>query len=636
MNKMTDTVITDEDIDQISSSMGLTFDNEHRKILKSLDSIDVQACPGSGKTTLVAVKLIILSQKLDFNKDAICVLSHTNVAKDEIIKRIEQSNNEKALKLLTYPNFIGTIHEFVNKFISLPYLKSMDKKIKSVDDDISERHLYYSLQKTTRDYLQGKWINIYDCKGFELCDYCETTQKYDYKFEKYSNKNHFKTNIEAYTNDLMNAKAKSIDEGYYYSNDLIVIAKECLCENINLNKLIQNRFKFVFMDEMQDASKFQDSILDKIFSSGNVLQRFGDKDQAIFDGMSELNETYNTSTPDVIIEKTNRFTQNIANFVSKLSHSKVNITSEVNSTVYSPTLFIYNDPSTLLDSFSNYLKIESDIERISDKTIKAISWTESGLKKFHPDFNKNIKKTTYVTKTFLQVLKLCFFMRNHSFEFCEIYNIYIKGILKLIRFYDINMTQTEFVEWLDKNSIYAAFKEFSYNILTTGISIDENYFNSLLFKITQILKLNSTSLVNNPEYNDFCKYDDSNSSHITLNNQRDFNGVKIDFSTIHGIKGETHDITLVLESSFYDAKKTDNPWYGNTDLKIMIPWILGIKSDLNLLSIIGGIEEKQLMKQMYVAMSRPKHLLCLAVSQQNITDEQIQSFKDQGWKVEKC
>ncbi len=632
---MTNIVITDVDIDQISSSLGLEFDDEHRKILKSLESIDVQACPGSGKTTLIAAKLVILSQKLDFNKDAICVLSHTNVAKDEIIKRIERSNDDKALKLLAYPNFIGTIHEFINKFISLPYLKSMDEKIKSVDDGISERHLYYSLKKVTRDYLQKKWIH--DCGGFELCDYCETTKKYAWKFEKFYNKNHFNTNIEAYTNDLMDAKSKSIDEGYYYSNDLIVIAKKCLCENINLSKLIQNRFKFVFIDEMQDASKLQDSILGKIFSSGNILlQRFGDKDQAIFDGMSELNETYNINTPDVIIEQTNRFTQNIANFVSKVSHSKVNIISKVHHMVYSPTLFIYNDTLKLLDNFSNYLNNESNIKNISDKTIKAISWTESGLKKFHPDFNKNIKKTTYLTKTFLQVLKLCLFMRNHSYEFCEVYNIYIKGILKLIKFYNMNMTQTEFIDWLSINSIYAKFKEFSYGILTTNISINESDFNNLLLQVIQILKLNSINIVDNDAYDNFCKYDSSCSLHITLNNQFDFNGVKIDFSTIHGIKGETHDITIVLESPFYEAKKTDDPWYNNTDLKVMLPWILGDKFDIDLLSNVGAIEEKQLMKQLYVAMSRPRHLLCLTINKDNITDDQIQSFKDQGWNIKQC
>ena len=46
--------ITDEDIDLLQQEMGLVFDDIRRECLKSYR--DVQACPGSGKTTLVAAK----------------------------------------------------------------------------------------------------------------------------------------------------------------------------------------------------------------------------------------------------------------------------------------------------------------------------------------------------------------------------------------------------------------------------------------------------------------------------------------------------------------------------------------------------------------------------------------------------
>ncbi|WP_369127725.1 UvrD-helicase domain-containing protein [Brevibacillus laterosporus] len=52
-------------------------------------SKDIQACPGSGKTTTLLAKLTILSRKLPLKSNkGICVLTHTNVAVDEIRKRL--------------------------------------------------------------------------------------------------------------------------------------------------------------------------------------------------------------------------------------------------------------------------------------------------------------------------------------------------------------------------------------------------------------------------------------------------------------------------------------------------------------------------------------------------------------------
>lgn len=51
------------------------------------------------------------------NGAGICVLSHTNVAVDEIKKRL----SGYADKLLGYPNYIGTIQSFIDRFVTLPY-----------------------------------------------------------------------------------------------------------------------------------------------------------------------------------------------------------------------------------------------------------------------------------------------------------------------------------------------------------------------------------------------------------------------------------------------------------------------------------------------------------------------------------
>ena len=117
------------------------FDEEERMpIIENFrESFDVKACPGSGKTTVLLAKLIILSRKMPL-KDGmgVCVLTHTNVAINEIINKL----GEKSDILFKYPNYFGTIQSFVDKYLTIPYFKrQMGDNVKSIDDDIYRNHI---------------------------------------------------------------------------------------------------------------------------------------------------------------------------------------------------------------------------------------------------------------------------------------------------------------------------------------------------------------------------------------------------------------------------------------------------------------------------------------------------------------
>ena len=65
------------------------FDDQRTGVIKEDKSCYVQACPGSGKTTALLAKLIILANKMPLPEGkGICVLTHTNVAIDEIKARV--------------------------------------------------------------------------------------------------------------------------------------------------------------------------------------------------------------------------------------------------------------------------------------------------------------------------------------------------------------------------------------------------------------------------------------------------------------------------------------------------------------------------------------------------------------------
>src|SRR5690242_3757569 len=86
--------ITDDDIryaEEVLLPSGSHFDDERKHFIKTLSTVDLQAVPGSGKTTVLLAKLLILEKYLPFEDGSgILVLSHTNVAVNEIENKIRQ------------------------------------------------------------------------------------------------------------------------------------------------------------------------------------------------------------------------------------------------------------------------------------------------------------------------------------------------------------------------------------------------------------------------------------------------------------------------------------------------------------------------------------------------------------------
>lgn len=59
------------------------FDEDKQKVINCTESAHIQACPGSGKTTTLLAKLVLLAEQMPLkNGKGICVLTYTNVAID--------------------------------------------------------------------------------------------------------------------------------------------------------------------------------------------------------------------------------------------------------------------------------------------------------------------------------------------------------------------------------------------------------------------------------------------------------------------------------------------------------------------------------------------------------------------------
>ena len=144
-----------EIIEKLLLPEGARFPDDAKSVIKCWESTDVSACPGSGKTTVLLAKLKILADRMPLdNGEGVCVLSHTNVAVNEIKTRLSSC----ADKLLNYPNYVGTIQSFIDLYIVKPYLKrKTTATLQVVDDDVFSFHLL-SLIYNTNDYPQLKYL----------------------------------------------------------------------------------------------------------------------------------------------------------------------------------------------------------------------------------------------------------------------------------------------------------------------------------------------------------------------------------------------------------------------------------------------------------------------------------------------
>ena len=86
---------------------------------------------------------------------------------------------------------------------------------------------------------------------------------------------------------------------------------------------------------------------------------------------------------------------------------------------------------------------------------------------------------------------------------------------------------------------------------------------------------------------------ENNEGNIYLDTEK---GRRIEFSTIHAVKGETHDATLYLETYYKNS----------TDLSRILPFF-------NFTNKKNNAIEEYSRKLAYVGMSRPKKLLCVAM-----------------------
>lgn len=114
---------SDEEIYEVESVLlgDNHFNESQQKFLNLFNDSTIVAGPGAGKTTTLSAKIALILKRINQGNtdETICIITHTNVAVDEIKAVL----NELGI-MIERPHFIGTIHSFLNTFCVEPYFRN--------------------------------------------------------------------------------------------------------------------------------------------------------------------------------------------------------------------------------------------------------------------------------------------------------------------------------------------------------------------------------------------------------------------------------------------------------------------------------------------------------------------------------
>jgi len=246
------------------------------------------ARPGTGKTQTVSSYAIELaSNHIGLRPyQGIAMLSYTNVAKQEIgdrIKRLRVGN-----ELLEYPNYIGTFDSFINNFIFLPF---------------GRRFMGKSVRPRLVGEPFGVWTGLLESSPphrihsmyFDCFSFSKDGTPKKLLTSKYVNGT--ARRLPTDSNKIINMKNEMFQRGFALQADANYIALKLLQQYKDLRKLVVGRFPIFIIDEAQDLTEIQHSILDLLLNDDGLQScvLVGDNAQAIYE--------WNTARPDLLTNK---------------------------------------------------------------------------------------------------------------------------------------------------------------------------------------------------------------------------------------------------------------------------------------------------------------------------------------------
>jgi DNA helicase-2/ATP-dependent DNA helicase PcrA len=646
--------LLNSEIDDIASLCSWSFDEERKEVLRRGTSCDVRACAGSGKTTLLVAKLVGLTSRWPHAHRGICVLSHTNVARREIERQFPRW--AKLQMLNQYPHFVGTIQSFVNQFLAANAIQTLTGNRPScLDDDqyafeVSKRFTQSGKYKTAFVYLKNRLKNTP-----EPAPQSFVARKLRYVFSDGKlvlaplTSAALSENTASYK-ELFALKEELTSDGCFSYADTTALALMYLEKYPRLREALCRRFPIVLVDEAQDTEEQQAELLDRLFLKGGVLQRFGDDRQAILssgsteDVAAAFPRTGNSGIPILPLKRSLRLSESIAKLVTMVCHGeKEELGGDSDTPVHSHSIFLFSQTTIgdVLPSFCNL--VHSELGGNVDPTlVKAVGFSTVGkgpnalpsaVSDYWDGFEP-IRGKTSAIRSFADGMRRATDVVRNGDGVRDAYTALLTAFTRCLA-----------AEGIKNNG--AAYTPIS---LLRKLRVDhvksETLLRRTLVQIIRSIALGQTLTplevasrlgecvstigwtgwgVRAKQYIDASVTDASFLPAKTMRTGQVFewaigdDTVRVGLGTIHSVKGETLRAALVLETKFHEH-----------DLQTMVN--KGYFTGTNAKKPPSGRELK-FLRTSYVAMSRPTHLLCVALLADHVSSEQRVSLGNVGWVV---
>ncbi|MCF0038698.1 UvrD-helicase domain-containing protein [Dyadobacter fanqingshengii] len=655
---------------------GNTFNEERREFIFGLQSGDLLAVPGSGKTTALMAKLFCLSRQMPFhNHSGLLVLAHTNASVNEIIAKL----NPTCPRLFEYPNFVGTIQSFANKFLAnnanfikfgtyihrndddiyhleaTKYFKSLRWSRKEEEPKNLINKLYGRINRgKTVTFEEGKENVLQFLKSFEI-DFIN--RKIIYNGQSFYT---YKGVSQPYYLELERWKESVLSKGLLCFADSFHLSTWYLHNYPEVKELLQSRFSFVFIDEMQDLEANQISLIESVFrdSPRTTVQRIGDVNQAIYGSGKKVKITCDWKPRDVkYLNGSNRLSSKIANLVngftldSQGNRFKIVSEKKVDDLDICPHLIIFNrqNQKNLKKKFIELIN-EYGLTKCNDATngFKIIGWTGkesendklslNSLFGYQKDFSSikehfdSLRKHLYIFDTKTKALSAI--RKSILTALVTILRLQGKKITKRTRnrtfqrFFTIS-DLIEFIKVHEAGSEQPAYEIFKQKLYSWSIllAVDQKYdlaYNDIrkfvLGEFVAWFSLGQMSIEASLFINGIY---DAKQPELTIGlNSASPEDIKIQIETVHSVKGQTHCATMYVET-FYHEYEINKQGIASA--------LLGKPHKLNI-SDSDCKRGKEALKMMYVGFSRPTRLLCFALEDIRVPND-ISDFTSAGWKI---
>lgn len=544
----------------------------------------LEACPGSGKTEVVAAKVAKEIGSWKKNPGGLAVLSFANSATDELTIRVSKYLPHGQGM---YPHFLGTFDSFIYKSIVSPLATELtgylgeggDASIRIIEPSANlgfrTKYGIASRGKINAHHYSFDLINetvVFETGKPELDKVLNSVTLKDWEFKH-----------------LLEIKIRMLKGGFATYRDIECLAIDALSDDKyqHFVELFVKRFPLIIIDECQDLSEEQLTILEVLVNKGTKLHFVGDLHQAIY-GFRDVDpakvqqfvkENHFTNLP---LTRNFRSCQNIVELCAKLT-GRNDIVGNV-SWLDPRCLVVQYDncPTELIDTFKEKCngfndsvlvsRGHSQIGKFQASVIQPnnIQKLALSIKLYNP---KDIEALGHSLKYFSE------FIRYHLRESCK------PNSLNCPQSIDSNLSWRKFL-----------FDSLNYLINNNLHSIEVNW---------STWTKNAKTLIRDLPRQDFCSEAIANilAPLLEVNLTSPSGSAKLEVasslgstttslipyrkSTIHGAKGESHDVTIVISSARAGNESHWKSWMKNPD--------------------------SEAARFAYVASSRPKEFLIWAV-----------------------